>query len=192
MDGKAEEEPIVELSASAVRRPRLDDVGRLPQRAGYPVPQPQLPQLFHQLGEELAQRREVEHPRLAVSIRHPPGLRGLGRAARLVADMADDGAGNARSIGRRGAAAAEVSIRAGGCIGGCIRRVLGHCDPSSSSSSSSRSESATAIAKPRARRMFPPAATTRGDPTTGATAIMTPWMSAAVTPASAATSALAR
>ena len=40
--------------------------------------------------------------------------------------------------------------------------------------SSSVSVSVTAIAKPRARMMFPPAATTRGAPTTGATPIMTP------------------
>ena len=38
----------------------------------------------------------------------------------------------------------------------------------------SSSVSVTAIAKPRARMMFPPAATTRGAPTTGATPIMTP------------------
>jgi hypothetical protein len=40
--------------------------------------------------------------------------------------------------------------------------------------SSSVSVSVTAIAKPRARMMFPPAAITRGAPTTGATPIMTP------------------
>ena len=40
--------------------------------------------------------------------------------------------------------------------------------------------------------VFPPAQTTRAAPTTGATAIMTPWRSAAVTPLSWAAPALAR
>jgi hypothetical protein len=52
------------------------------------------------------------------------------------------------------------------------------------------SESATAIARPSALRIFPPAETTRA--TTGATAITTPWMSSAVTPLPPVASALAR
>src|SRR5215470_9685712 len=51
----------------------------------------------------------------------------------------------------------------------------------SASLSSAISESATAIAKPKALRMFPPAETTRAVPTTGATPIRTAWMSSAVT-----------
>ena len=39
---------------------------------------------------------------------------------------------------------------------------------------------------------LPPAETTRAVPTTGATPIITPWMPSAVTPLSAAASALAR
>jgi hypothetical protein len=54
------------------------------------------------------------------------------------------------------------------------------------------SASATVISKPRALRILPPAATTLGVPTTGATPIMTAWMSSAVTPLSAAAPALAR
>jgi hypothetical protein len=54
------------------------------------------------------------------------------------------------------------------------------------------SASPTEIAKPRARRIWPAADTTRGVPTTGATAIMTPSMSAAVSPARSTAEALAR
>jgi hypothetical protein len=35
----------------------LDDVGGLPQRGGYPVPQPQLAEFVHELGEQFAQWR---------------------------------------------------------------------------------------------------------------------------------------
>ena len=38
-------------SSSVARRLRIDDVGCLPQRAGYPFPQPHLLKLLHQLGE---------------------------------------------------------------------------------------------------------------------------------------------
>jgi hypothetical protein len=59
-------------------------------------------------------------------------------------------------------------------------------------SSSAISASATMISKPRALRILPPATTTLGVPTTGATPIMTAWMSSAVIPLSAAAPALAR
>ena len=54
------------------------------------------------------------------------------------------------------------------------------------------SASATAIAKPMALKMFPLAEITRAVPTSGETAIMTPWMSSAVIPLSAAAARLAR
>jgi hypothetical protein len=103
---------------SVVRRLRIDDVGCLPQRAGYPVPQPQLLKLLNQIGEQLAQWRQVKHAWLAVAIYYPPGLRGVGRAARLVGDVADDGVGKARSIGKADLVAAQVDVRAGRWIGG--------------------------------------------------------------------------
>ena len=55
-----------------------------------------------------------------------------------------------------------------------------------------KSESVTTTGKPRARRMLPPAETTRGVPTTWAILMMTAWMSSGVTPLSAAAPALAR
>ena len=100
---------------SADRRLRVDDVGCLPQRAGYPLPRPHLPQLLRQLGDQLAQRRQVQHSRLAADVRYPSRPRGLGRAARLVSDAADDDVGQARSLGR-----ADVldNVRAGRRIRG--------------------------------------------------------------------------
>jgi len=59
-----------------------------------------------------------------------------------------------------------------------------YCSPSGSAS-------VTAMTKPRARRMCPPADITRGAPTTGATAIMMPWTSSAVSPLSVMAEALA-
>jgi len=47
---------------------------------------PDLPQLLRQLGEQLPQRRQVQHSRLAASVGYPSGSRRLGRAARLVSD----------------------------------------------------------------------------------------------------------
>ena len=81
--------------------------------AFYPVPQPQLLKLLHQLGEQLAQWRQVKHSWLAVAIHYPSGLRGVGRAARLVQDVADDGVGKSRSIGQADVVAAQVDVRAG-------------------------------------------------------------------------------
>jgi hypothetical protein len=78
--------------ASAARGLGIDDVGCLPQRAGYPVPQPHLLKLLHQLGEQFAQWRQVKHPWFAAGVHHPSGLRGVGRAARLVSNVADNGA----------------------------------------------------------------------------------------------------
>lgn len=75
---------------SVDRRPRVDDVSCLPQSAGYPLPRPDLPQLLRQLGEQLAQRRQVQHSRLAADVGYPSSSGGLGRAARLVSDVADD------------------------------------------------------------------------------------------------------
>src|ERR1022692_341867 len=114
-------------SASVAWRLRIDDVGCLPQRAGYPVPQPQLLKLLNQLGEQLAQWRQVKHAWLAVAIYYPSGLRGVGRAARLVGDVADDGVGKARSIGKADVVAAQAGVRAGRWIGGDTWRwVLRH------------------------------------------------------------------
>src|ERR1019366_3276935 len=73
----------------------------------------------------------------------------------------------------------------------CREGAVGYC-PASSSPSSGISESATVIARPRARRILPPAETTLAVPTTGATAIMTACRSSAVIPLSAAAPALAR
>ncbi len=70
--------------------------------------------------------------------------------------------------------------------------LLGYYSAPSSASSSASSSAATATASPKALRIFPPAETTRAVPTTGATAIMTAWMSSAMTPLSAAAPALAR
>src|SRR4249920_1145767 len=107
---------LIEL-ISVARRLRIDDVGCLPQRVGYPVPQPHLLKLLHQLGEQLTQRRQVKHSWLAVAIHHSSGLGGGGRTARLVGDMADDGLGKARSIGQADVVAVEVNVRAGRPIG---------------------------------------------------------------------------
>jgi hypothetical protein len=52
---------VIRAPVSVVRRLRIDDVGCLPERAGYPVSQPQLPKLLHLLEEQLAQRRQVKH-----------------------------------------------------------------------------------------------------------------------------------
>jgi hypothetical protein len=118
---------------SAARRLRIDDVGCLPQRAGYPVPKPHLLKLLHQLGEQLTQRRQVKHPWLAIAIHHPSSLRCAGRAARLVGDVAGDSVGQARSIGKADAVAAQVNARAGRRIGS-VRwpRVLRHWNHPSS------------------------------------------------------------
>ncbi len=48
------------------------------------------------------------------------------------------------------------------------------------------------MARPKARRIFPAAETTRAVPTTGAMAIITSWMSSAVIPLFSVASALAR
>ena len=69
---------------------RVDDVGCLPESAGYPFPRPDLPQLFRQVGDQPAQRRQVKHSRLAAGVRHPSGPGGLGRAACLVSQAAGD------------------------------------------------------------------------------------------------------
>src|SRR5450755_664918 len=119
---------------SLVRRLRIDDVGCLPQRACYPVPQPQLLELLRQLGEQLAQWRQVKHSWLAVAIHYPSGLRGAGRAARLVGDVADDGVRKSRSAGKADVVAAQADVvaaqadvRAGRWIGSDRwRRVLRH------------------------------------------------------------------
>jgi hypothetical protein len=87
--------------ASAGRRWRVDDVGCLPQRAGYPLSRPHPLQLFGQLGDQLAQRRHVKHSRLAASVRHPPGPGRLGRAAGLVSQAAGDQAAQPRSPSHR-------------------------------------------------------------------------------------------
>jgi hypothetical protein len=53
---------------SAGRRWRVDDVGCLPQRAGYPLSRPHPLQLFGQLGDQLAHWRQVKHSRLAAGV----------------------------------------------------------------------------------------------------------------------------
>jgi uncharacterized protein YjeT (DUF2065 family) len=53
-----------------------------------------------------------QHSWLAVVIHHPPRPRGVGCAARLVSEVADDGLGQARPIGRADVAAG-VSVWAG-------------------------------------------------------------------------------
>ena len=69
----------------------------------------------------------------------------------------------------------------------------GYTSPSPPAPWPSASEASdTAIARPSALKMFPPAETTFAVPTTGATPIMTPWTSSAVMPLSAASPALAR
>jgi len=83
---------------SAVRR--VDDVGCLPQRTGNPLPRPHLPRLLHQIGEQLAQRRQVSHAGLAVGARYAPGLGALGGEARLVRETADDPVGQPRWTGQ--------------------------------------------------------------------------------------------
>jgi hypothetical protein len=75
---------------SAGRRWRVNDVGCLPQRAGYPLSRPHPLQLFGQLGDQLAQWRHVKHSRLAAGVRHPPGPGRLGCAACLVSQAAGD------------------------------------------------------------------------------------------------------
>jgi hypothetical protein len=86
---------------SAGRRWRVDDVGCLPQRAGYPLSRPHPLQLFGQLGDQLAQRRHVKHSRLAAGVRYPPGPGRLGCAACLVSQAAGDQAAQPRSLSHR-------------------------------------------------------------------------------------------
>src|SRR5260370_32624385 len=93
---------------SAVRR-RIDDVGGLPERAAYPVPQPQLPKLLHQLTEQFAERCQVEHSRFIDVIHHPPRLGGAGGLARLLGEAANEGLGQACPIPKPGAVLAGVS-----------------------------------------------------------------------------------
>ena len=66
----------------AGRRWPVDDVGCLPQRAGYPLSRPDPLQLFGQLGDQLAQRRQVKalpaRRRCSPPARTwPPGLCGV-------------------------------------------------------------------------------------------------------------------
>jgi hypothetical protein len=111
----------------AARRLRVDDVGSLPQCAGYPVPQPHLLKLLHQFGEQFAQRRQVKHSWFAARIHHPPSPCGAGRPARLVSNVADDGAGKARSISQADVVTVAVDAWAGRDTRGAIRRrVLRH------------------------------------------------------------------
>jgi hypothetical protein len=115
---------------SVDRRLRVDDVGCLPQRAGYPLPWPHLPQLLHHLGEQLAQRRQVQNSRLAADVRYPSGSRSLGRAARLVSDAANEDVGKARSLGQPDVLA---NVRVGRRIRGSTwLRILRHPDHPSS------------------------------------------------------------
>ena len=86
---------------SAGRRWRVDDVGCLPQRAGYPLPRPHPLQLFGQLGDQLAQWRQVKHSRLAAGACHPPGPGRLGCAACLVSQAAGDQAAQPRPLSHR-------------------------------------------------------------------------------------------
>jgi hypothetical protein len=73
----------------------LDDVGGLPQRGGYPVPQSQMAELVHELGEQFAQGRQVEHSGLAITVQYASRLRGAGRLAGLIGEAADRGSGQA-------------------------------------------------------------------------------------------------
>src|SRR5205823_344814 len=68
--------------------------------------------------------RDVKHARLAVGVHHPPGLRGVGGATRLVGEVADDGLAQARSIGEPSVGAAEIDVRAGGRIGSHTWRLI--------------------------------------------------------------------
>jgi hypothetical protein len=103
-------------------RRRVDDVGCLPQPAGYPLPRPHLPQLLRQLREQLAQRRQVQHSRLTADVHYPSGSRGLGRAARLISDAPDDDVAKPCSVGR-------AYVLASRGIRGCTwLRILGHPD----------------------------------------------------------------
>ena len=103
---------------------RVDDVGCLPQRAGYPLPRTHLPRLLRQIGEQLAQRRQVSHPGLAPSARHSPGPGALGGAACLVGEVAGHHAAQPRSPGHADVLAdvrADRHIRAGARL-----RILRH------------------------------------------------------------------
>ena len=86
---------------SAGRRWRVDDVGCLTQRAGYPLSRPHPLQLFGQLGDQLAQWRQVKHSRLAAGVCHPPGPGRLSCAACLVSQAAGDQAAQPRSLSHR-------------------------------------------------------------------------------------------
>ena len=119
-------------SASVARWLRIDDVGRLPQRPGYPVPQPHLLKLLHHLGEQFAQRRQVKHSWLAAGIHHPASPCSVSRPARLVSNVADNSVGNARSIGQPDAAAVAVDAWGGRSTVVIWRRVLRHQDHLSS------------------------------------------------------------
>jgi hypothetical protein len=88
----------------------VDRVGCCAQRTGYPLPRPDLLQLLRQLGEQIAQRRQVTHPRLAVGIRYPACPRGLSHLACLVSKVARDHTADTRWRGQRDILA---SFRAG-------------------------------------------------------------------------------
>ena len=80
---------------------RVNDVGCLPQRAGYPLSRPHPLQLLGQLGDQLAQWRQVKHSRLAAGVCHPPGPGRLGCAACLVSQAAGDQAAQPRPLSHR-------------------------------------------------------------------------------------------
>jgi hypothetical protein len=104
----------------------VDGVGCLPQRAGYPLPRPHFPRLLHQIGEQLAQRRQVSHSWLAFSARHSPGFGALSGETSLVSEAADDHVAQLRALGRLDylvSVGADRHIRAGAWL-----RILRHHD----------------------------------------------------------------
>ena len=82
------------------------------------------PRLLRQIGEQLAQRRQVSHSGLALSARHSPGPGALSGAACLVGEVAGHHAAQPRSPGQADVLAdvrADRRIRAGARL-----RILRH------------------------------------------------------------------
>jgi hypothetical protein len=65
----------------------------LPQRPGYPVPEPQLPKLIRQLGEQVAKGGQIEHAWVLALIDDPSRPRGSGGLPRLIREVTGNGAG---------------------------------------------------------------------------------------------------
>src|SRR5262249_28725393 len=108
---------------------RVNKVGCLPERPGYPVPWPQPPKLLHQLGKQVPQGGQVQHSWFALVVHQPSGLGGIGRRARLLCQVADDSFGKAGGVSKCAVLAVGIDTGTARHIGGATWwQVLRHHD----------------------------------------------------------------